>query len=79
MLLAMSRLHSSGMPNLKPDAFTYTAVIDVSRLAVIASVDFIDSNPFSENNFSSPQAWAKRSGIIFLSILCVLFFLAALI
>lgn len=31
MLLAMSRLHSSGMPNLKPDAFTYTAVIDVSE------------------------------------------------
>jgi hypothetical protein len=34
MLLAMSRLNSSGMPNLKPDAFTYTAVIDVSRLLV---------------------------------------------
>lgn len=30
MLVAMSRLHASGMPNLKPDAFTYTAVIDVS-------------------------------------------------
>lgn len=28
MLVAMSRLHSSGMPSLKPDAFTYTAVID---------------------------------------------------
>lgn len=28
MLVAMSRLHSSGIPNLKPDAFTYTAVID---------------------------------------------------
>jgi hypothetical protein len=30
MLLAMNQLHSQGMPNLKPDAFTYTAVIDVS-------------------------------------------------
>lgn len=30
MLMAMGRLHASGMPNLKPDAFTYTAVIDVS-------------------------------------------------
>ena len=30
MLLAMNRLHSQGIPNLKPDAFTYTAVIDVS-------------------------------------------------
>jgi hypothetical protein len=28
MLLAMSKLNASGMPNLKPDAFTYTAVID---------------------------------------------------
>ena len=28
MLLAMGRLHAAGMPNLKPDAFTYTAVID---------------------------------------------------
>lgn len=26
MLLAMNKLHASGMPNLKPDAFTYTAV-----------------------------------------------------
>ncbi len=30
MLLAMNRLHLQGIPNLKPDAFTYTAVIDVS-------------------------------------------------
>lgn len=30
MLLAMNRLNQQGMPNLKPDAFTYTAVIDVS-------------------------------------------------
>lgn len=29
MLVAMSRLHASSIPNLKPDAFTYTAVIDV--------------------------------------------------
>jgi hypothetical protein len=29
MLVAMGRLHSGGVPNLKPDAFTYTAVIDV--------------------------------------------------
>jgi hypothetical protein len=28
MLVAMGRLHASGMPSLKPDAFTYTAVID---------------------------------------------------
>ena len=28
MLVAMSRLHASGMPSLKPDNFTYTAVID---------------------------------------------------
>ena len=28
MLLAMNRLNSQGMANLKPDAFTYTAVID---------------------------------------------------
>ena len=30
MLVAMGRLHAGGVPNLKPDAFTYTAVIDVS-------------------------------------------------
>jgi hypothetical protein len=28
MLVAMSRLHASGMLSVKPDAFTYTAVID---------------------------------------------------
>ena len=28
MLVAMDRLHASGFPGLKPDAFTYTAVID---------------------------------------------------
>jgi hypothetical protein len=31
MLVAMSRLYASGIPNLKPDAFTYTAVIDVRK------------------------------------------------
>jgi hypothetical protein len=30
MLAVMGQLHASGMRNLKPDAFTYTAVIDVS-------------------------------------------------
>ncbi len=30
ILVAMGQLYSSGMVNLKPDAFTYTAVIDVS-------------------------------------------------
>lgn len=30
MLVAMGRLHLSGNADLKPDAFTYTAVIDVS-------------------------------------------------
>ena len=30
MLVAMGQLYASGMRNLKPDAFTYTAVIDVS-------------------------------------------------
>ena len=34
MLLAMNRLHLQGLPNLKPDAFTYTAVIDVSALSM---------------------------------------------
>jgi hypothetical protein len=28
MLVAMNRLHASGVPSLKPDAFTYAAVID---------------------------------------------------
>jgi len=28
MLVAMGRLHACGIPGLKPDAFTYTAVID---------------------------------------------------
>jgi hypothetical protein len=41
--LAMSRLNSSGMPNLKPDAFTYTAVIDVSRLLVPPNFVYINS------------------------------------
>lgn len=31
MLVAMSRLHSSGMTSLKPDAFTFTAVIDACK------------------------------------------------
>ena len=30
----MNKLHLQGMPNLKPDAFTYTAVIDVSTLVM---------------------------------------------
>ena len=37
MLVAMGRLNSSGIPNLKPDAFTYTAVIDVSHQSVSIS------------------------------------------
>ena len=40
MLLAMNRLHLQGMPNLKPDAFTYTAVIDVSVLWDIRTKNF---------------------------------------
>jgi hypothetical protein len=28
MLIAMGQLHACGIPGLKPDAFTYTAVID---------------------------------------------------
>ena len=35
ILVAMGRLYSSGMVNLKPDAFTYTAVIDVSYQIVL--------------------------------------------
>lgn len=35
MLVAMGRLHTGGVPNLKPDAFTYTAVIDVSLAIVV--------------------------------------------
>lgn len=38
MLVAMGRLHASGIPNLKPDAFTYTAVIDVSAFDCIVCV-----------------------------------------
>jgi len=34
MLVAMGRLHTGGAPNLKPDAFTYTAVIDASAFCV---------------------------------------------
>ena len=35
MLVAMGRLHASGIPNVKADAFTYTAVIDVSWIKVV--------------------------------------------
>ena len=35
MLVAMGQLYASGMRNLKPDAFTYTAVIDVSCQSVV--------------------------------------------
>ncbi|MGK3739414.1 MAG: hypothetical protein ACI8RD_003125 [Bacillariaceae sp.] len=47
MLLAMNRLHLQGLPNLKPDAFTYTAVIDVSTLSdVQAESPFLPNKSF---------------------------------
>jgi hypothetical protein len=36
ILVAMGKLFASGMKNLKPDAFTYTAVIDVSSPRLIS-------------------------------------------
>ena len=56
MLLAMNRLHLQGIPNVKPDAFTYTAVIDVSfTFGTIQLIRSTESFRISQLVVSSPS------------------------
>ena len=45
MMMVMGRLHDNGIPGLKPDAFTYTAVIDAWYVYYyIPKIDLIPSS-----------------------------------
>lgn len=60
ILVAMGRLYSSGMVNLKPDAFTYTAVIDVSfQIVHDQNCTMLNTNMYKSSGLG--EKWVQRS------------------